>query len=197
MVLQILAIDLGTETLPALALGVERAEPDVMKRLPRRRSEHLLDGATLVRGYAFLGGMSTVIVLAAFFAFLFQHGWHWGQRNTASAAVAAGATTVVFLAIVILQVGNAFACRTERTSAFARGLLSNRFLLVGVLFELLFAAALIYTPPLQRLFGTAALDPRWWLVLAAFIGPVFAVEEIRKLLLRRRSRDQEEAGSLP
>jgi len=197
MVLQILAIDLGTETLPALALGVERAEPDVMKRLPRRRSEHLLDSATLVRGYAFLGGMSTVIVLAAFFAFLFQHGWHWGQRNTASATVAAGATTVVFLAIVILQVGNAFACRTERTSAFARGLLSNRFLLLGVLFELLFAAALIYTPPFQRLFGTAALDPRWWLVLAAFIGPVFAVEEIRKLLLRRRSRDQDEAGSLP
>jgi magnesium-transporting ATPase (P-type) len=114
----------------------------------------------------------------------------WGQRNTASATVSAGATTVVFLAIVILQVGNAFACRTERTSAFARGLLSNRFLLLGVLFELLFAAALIYTPPFQRLFGTAALDPRWWLVLAAFIGPVFAVEEIRKLLLRRRSRDQ-------
>src|SRR5450631_310678 len=110
--------------------------------------------------------------------------------SAASATVSAGATTVVFLAIVILQVGNAFACRTERTSAFARGLLSNRFLLLGVLFELLFAAALIYTPPFQRLFGTAALDPRWWLVLAAFIGPVFAVEAIRKLLLRRRSRDQ-------
>jgi P-type Ca2+ transporter type 2C len=191
-VLQILAIDLGTETLPALALGVERAEPDVMSRPPRRRSEHLLDVATLRRGYVFLGGMSTVVVLTAFFAFLFQHGWHWGDRGAPSAAIGAGASTVVFLGIVILQVGNAFACRTERASAFARGLLSNRFLLLGVVCELLFAAALIYIAPFQALFGTAAIDPRWWLVLAAFIGPVFVAEETRKLLLRRKSHDRGE-----
>jgi Ca2+-transporting ATPase len=189
-VLQILAIDLGTETLPALALGVERAEPDVMSRPPRRRAEHLLDVATLRRGYVFLGGMSTVVVLAAFFAFLLQHGWYWGERNAPNAAIGAGASTVVFLGIVILQVGNAFACRTERASAFARGLLSNRFLLWGVVCELLFAAALIYIAPFQALFGTAAIDPRWWLVLAAFICPVFLAEETRKLLLRRRSHGQ-------
>ena len=191
-VLQILAIDLGTETLPALALGLERAEPDVMSRPPRRRSEHLLDVATLRRGYVFLGGMSTVVVLTAFFAFLFQHGWHWGDHGAPNAAIGAGASTVVFLGIVILQVGNAFACRTERASAFARGLLSNRFLLLGVVCELLFAAALIYIAPFQALFGTAAIDPRWWLVLAAFIGPVFVAEETRKLLLRRKSHDRGE-----
>jgi Ca2+-transporting ATPase len=134
--------------------------------------------------------MSTVVVLAAFFAFLVQHGWHWGERNAPKAAIGAGASTVVFLGIVILQVGNAFACRTERASAFARGLLSNRFLLWGVVCELLFAAALIYIAPFQALFGTAAIDPRWWLVLATFICPVFLAEETRKLLLRRRSHGQ-------
>ena len=78
-VMQILAIDLGTETLPALALGVERAEPDVMSRPPRKRGERLLSGGALVRGYGFLGGMAAAVVLSAFFLFLSSHGWSWGQ----------------------------------------------------------------------------------------------------------------------
>jgi FtsH-binding integral membrane protein len=77
-----------------------------------------------------------------------------------------------------------------QSSTWRGGLLSNRFLLWGVVCELLFAAALIYIAPFQALFGTAAIDPRWWLVLAALICPVFLAEETRKLLLRRRSHGQ-------
>jgi len=77
-VMQILAIDLGTETIPALALGVERPEGDVMKSPPRRRDERLVDKAVLFRGYIFLGILSTVGVLFAYFYVLNKGGWHWG-----------------------------------------------------------------------------------------------------------------------
>jgi magnesium-transporting ATPase (P-type) len=134
--------------------------------------------------------MSTVVVLAAFFAFLFQHGWHWGERNAPKAAIGAGASTVVFLGIVIFQVGKAFACRTERAPAFARGLFSNRFLLWGVVCELLFAAALIYIAPFQRCSAPLPSTPGGGLCSQPFICPVFLAEETRKLLLRRRSHGQ-------
>jgi magnesium-transporting ATPase (P-type) len=184
-VMQILAIDLGTETLPALALGVERAEPDVMSRPPRRRGERLLSSGALLRGYGFLGGMATAVVMTAFFVFLSSHGWSWGQPNAPSHRIGLEATTIVFLGIVLMQVGNAFACRTERVSVFRIGLFGNRLLLWGIAFELAFAAALIYVPPLQRVFGTSAIAARWWIVLAAFAPLIFLAEEARKALVRR------------
>jgi magnesium-transporting ATPase (P-type) len=186
-VMQILAIDLGTETLPALALGVERAEPDVMTRPPRRRDERLLSGGALVCGYLFLGGMTAAVVLSAFFLYLFSTGWSWGQSAAPTEHAHREATTIVFLGIVLLQIGNAFACRTERVSVFRIGLFGNRFLLWGIAFELAFAAALIYLPFLQPLFGTAAVQPEWWLYLLAFVPVVFLAEEARKSIVRRRA----------
>jgi magnesium-transporting ATPase (P-type) len=187
-VMQILAIDLGTETLPALALGVERPEPDVMQRPPRSRNARLLDAASLARGYAFLGLLTSAVVLAAFFLFLQSEGWLWGESQAPTSAIGDQATTVVFLGIVLMQVGNAFACRTERASAFSIGLLSNRFLLWGIAFELVFAAVIIYTPLLQPIFGTGPLDARWWLFLLAFVPVIFGLEEGRKAIVRRRRR---------
>jgi len=185
-VMQILAIDLGTETLPALALGVEHAEPDVMSRPPRRRSERLLSTGALVRGYGFLGLMTSTVVMIAFFAFLMASDWHWGDAEAPTAFAGAQATTIVFLGIVLMQVGNAFACRTERVSVFKIGLFSNRFLLVGIVFEVLFAAALIYVPFLQSVFGTAPIPGhRWWLFIA-FVPVIFLAEEGRKAIVRRR-----------
>jgi len=186
-VMQILAIDLGTETLPALALGVERAEPDVMSRPPRKRTERLLSGGALVRGYGFLGGMAATVVMSAFFLFLTSQGWSWGQSTAPTQHVELQATTIVFLGIVLMQVGNAFACRTERVSVFRIGLFSNRFLLWGIAFELVFAAALIYVPLLQPIFGTAAVGADWWLYLVAFVPVIFVAEEARKAIIRRRA----------
>jgi P-type Ca2+ transporter type 2C len=196
-VMQILAIDLGTETLPALALGVERAEPDVMSRPPRARGERLLSGGALVRGYGFLGGMASVVVMSAFFLFLSSQGWTWGQSTAPTHLAGLQATTIVFLGIVLMQVGNAFACRTERVSVFRIGLFGNRFLLWGIAFELAFAAALIYVPLLQRVFGTAAIGAEWWLVLGAFVPGIFLAEEARKAVIRRRASRRATASGRP
>jgi P-type Ca2+ transporter type 2C len=186
-VMQILAIDLGTETLPALALGIERPEPDVMRRPPRRRTERLLDWPSLARGYGFLGLLSTVVVMFGFFGLLLSAGWSWGQSAAPSALVGAQATTVVFLGIVIMQVANALACRTERASVFGLGLFSNRLLLFGIAFELLLAAALIYTPFLQPVFDTAPLGATWWVVLATVSPLILLAEEARKRYVRRHA----------
>jgi magnesium-transporting ATPase (P-type) len=125
--------------------------------------------------------------LRALFLLLTSQGWTWGETTAPKAWIGAQATTVVFLAIVILQVGNIFACRTERTSAFTLRLISNPFLLWGIAFELVFAAALIYLPVLQPVFGTAALEPVWWLLLGACAPLVFLADEARKLCVRRRA----------
>ncbi len=166
-VLQILAIDLGTETLPALALGREPAEPGLMARRPRRRSEGVVTGRMLLRAWGIMGLLSGILVLGAFFAVLSAAGWHPGADVSAGSPLHHAylqATTASFAAIVFCQLGTAFAARTERVSLRAVGLTTNRLLLGGIAFELAFAAALIYLPPLQTLFGTAAL-PAWVIAL--------------------------------
>ncbi|MCL4395476.1 MAG: cation-transporting P-type ATPase [Chloroflexi bacterium] len=183
--LQILAIDLGTETLPALALGTERPEPDVMKRPPRSRKEAILNAPTLLRGYFFLGILLTIGEMLGYFWQLWRRGWQWGVTGS-NLLFAPGslfqreAATMVFLGIVIMQVANVFACRTERVSVLRVGFFSNRLVFAGIAFELIFAAILIYTPFFQHIFGTAPVGLEAWLVLFAFTPLVFLAEEARK-----------------
>jgi calcium-translocating P-type ATPase len=190
-VLQILAIDLGTETLPALALGREPAEPGLMARPPRSTGESVITKGMLVRAWGFLGGVSAVLVLGGFFMVLLRAGWRPGE------AVAAGslhhhaylqATTMTFAGIVACQVGTAFASRTSWASLREIGLRSNPLLLWGIAFELAFAAAVIYLPPLQSVFGTAALSPVDLVLLAAFPVIVWGADELRRLRQRLAAR---------
>jgi P-type Ca2+ transporter type 2C len=187
--LQILAIDLGTETLPALALGTEKPEPDVMQRPPRRRGEKLLNAPTLFRGYFFLGLLLSVGEMYAYFWQLARTGWHWGVTGNDAPFLIGSlnqreAATMVFLGIVIMQVANVFACRTERVSVFKVGLFSNKLVFAGIAFELIFAAILIYVPFFQKVFGTAPVGLDAWLLLFAFTPLVFVTEEVRKAVGR-------------
>ncbi|MEV0067909.1 MULTISPECIES: cation-transporting P-type ATPase [unclassified Amycolatopsis] len=190
-VLQILAIDLGTETLPALALGREPAEPGLMARPPRRRREGVVTGRMLLRAWGIMGLLSGVLVLAAYFAVLLAADWHPGADVTAGSALHRTylqATTASFAAIVFCQIGTAFASRTEHASLRAVGLTTNRLLLGGIVFEVLFAAALIYVPWLQDVFGTAAL-PAWvYLVLLPMPILVWGADELFRWATRDRRR---------
>ena len=99
------------------------------------------------------------------------------------------ATTASFAAIVACQVGTAFAARTQRSSLRSIGLTSNPLLLAGIAFELVFAAAVIYLPPLQAVFATAAL-PGWVLVLLVPMPLlVWGLDEIYRALRRRHPAD--------
>ncbi len=187
--LQILAIDLGTETLPALALGRDPAEPGIMRRAPRRRDEGLITREMLWRAWGFLGLISAALVLAGFFAVLLEAGWTWGAATAAGTPLHSAyvqATTVLFAGIVSCQVGTAFAARTHDASLRQVGVFGNRLLLWGIAFELLFTAAVIWAPPLQSIFGTAGLAP-WMVAMILPFGPiVWGADELRRRRARRR-----------
>jgi magnesium-transporting ATPase (P-type) len=189
-VLQILAIDLGTETLPALALGREPAEPGLMDRPPRRRSAGVIDRRLLLRAWGVLGVVSAVLAMLAFLAVLWRAGWTPGADVGAGAALHDAyleATTATFAAIVACQLGSAFAARTDRVSLRTAGFATNRLLLVGIAAELLFTAAVVYAPPLQSLLGTAALDLPTLALLATFPPIVWGADELYRWHGRRHA----------
>ncbi len=186
-VLQILAIDLGTETLPALALGREPAEPGLMQRRPRPRGQGVIRPAMLVRAWLLLGGVSAVLVMAGYFSTLRAAGWHPGDPTGAGSPLHHAweqATTMTFLGIVACQIGTAFAARTQTASLRAVGVLTNRLLLAGVAFEIVFAAAVVSLEPLQQLFGTALPPPRQLLLLLPFPLLVWGADEVFRWLRR-------------
>jgi magnesium-transporting ATPase (P-type) len=188
-VMQILAIDLGTETLPALALGREPAEPGLMNRPPRPRSEKVVQGSLLLRAWGFLGAISAVLVMGGFFFTLWRAGWSPGDPTGAGSALHHAylqATTATFAGIVACQIGTAFASRTELASLRTVGLTTNPMLLWGILFEVAFTVLLVVTPGVSGLFGTTTLP---WATVA-FIAPfpvvVWGLDEYRRALHRRR-----------
>jgi calcium-translocating P-type ATPase len=188
-VMQILAIDLGTETLPALALGREPAEPGLMDRPPRRRSDTVVNGPMLARAWGFLGLISAVLVMAGFFAVLLRAGWRPGAPTGTGAALHDAyreATTMTFLGIVACQVGTAFAARTTRVSLRSVGVFSNRLLLWGIAFELAFAALIVGVPALREVFGTRPPEPAMLMMLLVYPPVVWGADELRRAARRRR-----------
>jgi len=196
-VMQILAIDLGTDTLPALALSREPAEPGLMERPPRPRTQGVISAGMLARAWGFLGLISAALVLAGFFLTLGHAGWHPNAPTDAGSPLNHAyrqATTVAWLGIVACQIGTAFAVRTDHASLRSVGIFSNPALLGGIAFALAFATALIYTPALQGFFGTAALTPAQLATVAPFPFIVWGSDELRRLLLRRRAARHAPAG---
>jgi magnesium-transporting ATPase (P-type) len=186
--LQILAIDLGTETLPALALGREPAEPGLMDQPPRSRKTGLLTKAMLIRAWLWLGLLEAALVAGGFFFVLLRAGWSPGDATGPGTPLHHTyliATTMSFAGITACQVGTAFASRTSRASLREIGFFTNPLLLGGIAFELVFAAALIYLPPLQSIFHTAALGLPEIALLASFPVIVWGSDELRRARRRR------------
>ena len=195
-VMQILAIDLGTETIPALALGAEPPEAGIMRKralktsvtdghvMPEKKS--IIDMRLVARGYIFLGLISAIGVLFVYFYVLFQGGWQWGLALPVDDPLTRKASTATFLGIVMLQIGNVFACRSSRDSVFKLGLFSNGLVLIGVIAEVILAAFIIYHPIGNRIFSTAPLGFDVWLILVPFSIGLLAAEELRKVYVRRK-----------
>ncbi len=189
-VLQILAIDLGTDILPALALSREPAEPGLMDRPPRPRKQGIIQGAMLLRAWAFLGAISAVLVMGGFLLVLHQAGWHPGDPTGVGAPLHRSyqhATTVAWLGIVACQIGTAFAARTEHASLRAIGVFSNPALLGGIGVGIVFALTLVYAPFLHPIFGTAALPLNQLVLVVPFPFIVWGADELRRLWRRRRA----------
>lgn len=184
-VIQILAVDLGTDMLPALGLGAEKPQPDIMKEPPRARTDRLLNWPLLTRAYLFLGLMQATAAMCAYGFVLHSGGWRYGEKLAAQDPLYLQATTACLSAIIIMQVANVFLCRSERKSIFAQGLFSNRLILSGIALEIILILLIDYTPWGNDLFGTAPIAAQVWLFIIPFALGMTALEETRKAILRR------------
>jgi calcium-translocating P-type ATPase len=187
-VMQILAVDLGTDMVPALGLGAESPDSQVMRRPPRRRHDRLLTPGLLVRAYLFLGSLEAAAAMAAFFFVLVAAGWQLGQELSPSHLLYRQATTACLTAIVLMQVVNVHLCRSSRSSIASRSVLDNPLITLGIVVEVALIFAIDYTAPGNAMFGTAPIGYEAWLVVLPFAVTMLVLDEARKALVRRRER---------
>jgi P-type Ca2+ transporter type 2C len=202
---QILAIDLGTDMLPALALGMEKPEPDVMNHPPRPRNQPLIDSGLLWRSFGWLGLIEAALCFAGFLSvfILTGHLDEIGLSYLGALNIPAGlqfslplrdaillASTVYYAGVVTSQVGNVLACRSERMRSSALGWLSNKYLWLGIFIELVGIVVVIHVDFFARIFDHVSL-PAWvWIVLSLNALILYSAEWMRKLINRgiRKSR---------
>jgi magnesium-transporting ATPase (P-type) len=184
-VLQVLALDIGTDILPAIALGVEPASPQILLKPPTGR--HLLDRSVLLRAFGMLGPVESLVEICAFLAAFAGFGWSLGAPFPKGHAllVASGAA---FTAVVLGQFANAFACRSATRWPGALGWSTNRHLLAAVGFELMMLLGFLFISPLARLLGQAP-PGSWGLAVALLAFPVVLLADvIQKGWTARRAR---------
>lgn len=182
----ILAIDLGTDMLPAIALGVENGEEGIMKRPPRARDEKLLTPQVLLTAYGLKGPIEALAGFFCYFAVLFEGGWNFGEQLANNNSLYMQAITAFFSAVIICQIANVFASRTRFQSVFTMGLFSNRMILLGIASELLILAFIIWNPFANLISNTSPPDLRYLLLAVPFAVFLLGIDELRKYLLRRK-----------
>jgi Ca2+-transporting ATPase len=196
VIMQVLAIDLGTDMVPALALGAEAAEMGMMEQPSRRKHQPLMDTGLLCRAFLWLGIIEAVLGMVAFFWVWYSQGYDLValQAVTASllshsapaslVAIYAQSTTLTLAAIVAGPSANVLACRSETGSIGRLGLFSNPLIWGGILFEWILIAAIVSLPPLQSIFFTAPLKPGQWAILLLCPPILLGLEEGRKAIAR-------------
>jgi len=183
LVVQVLAIDLGMDVFPSLALIMEPPEPNIMRRPPRRLDSRLIGSNTLLRSLyvGIIIGMGCLVW--ALHTWMIG-GWSFGQAIVADPIVYAKGTTVVLVGIMAGQLGNFLSARTSSESAFRLNPLRNRWLFAGILAQVGILVTIVYVPFLQPLFRTAPLSLMDWVILYSLAPLVLLIEEIRKALAR-------------
>jgi len=207
-VAQILAIDLGTDLLPALALGTEQPEHETMQGAPPKRGQPLINNRLIGRAL-WLGGLETLLCYAGYFlvreladpstpiSFLIP-GW---LDRTAFIALSPEqvdqmASTVFFVGVIMAQVGSAIASRSERIGVRRLGFFRNGFLWAGILCEIGVALALIYVKPLAILFGHAPFAPPLWALLGSFAFVMYGLDRVRKMIFQGRQHAADSEGNM-
>ena len=204
---QILAIDMGTDILPALALGSEKPEPGIMTYPPRASSQLLLDRGLLKRSFLWLGLLEAGLCYMGFLStYLFSgnvsllnlsflNAIHWPHLLVISGDVDAVARTVFLAGVVTVQIGNAFACRTSKAHTTQMGWGSNKTLLGGIILSLLLIAGLVYVPPLAKAFDNQIFPFILWPAILLYALVLYTMEWFRKRLIRWTEKNQENRPS--
>jgi P-type Ca2+ transporter type 2C len=181
--LQILWINLTTDGLPALALGVDPQDPDIMNRPPRSPEERVFNRPVNV----LLGAISVYLTLVLIPLFIYYFYWNPAGEGS-SEAILMRAQTMVFVTLVLMELVNAFNCRSEHHSLFTVGLFANRFLWVAVVISLVMMLGVVQWEPGARLFHTTPLNPQEWLLASGLSLTMIPVVEAAKWWIRRGAR---------
>lgn len=182
-VLQILALDIGTDTLSAVALGAELPSENALMTRPARG--RMLNAPVAKRAFALMGPVEAFMGMTAFVVSLMASGWHPGESfpKGAALATASGAT---FAAVVIGQTANGFACRSTTRWPGSLGWFSNRLLVRGASIELAITAGFLFVPPIARVLGHSPPSLAGWVVALAAGPAVILTDAAYKAVLRRR-----------
>ncbi|HEU4915092.1 MAG TPA: cation-transporting P-type ATPase [Acidimicrobiia bacterium] len=179
-VLQILALDLGTDTMSATALGAEPSHRDVSEQPPSRG--RLLDRKVAFRAFGLLGPVEAAAEMAAFFAVFLAAGWRPGESFPESAL--ASASGAAFATVVLAQTANAFACRSTTRPAWRLPFLSNKLLIGAALIELAIAAAFLFVPAVAEVLGHVSPPGAGWVIALASIPLLLGADAMHKALRR-------------
>jgi Ca2+-transporting ATPase len=172
--IHLLWLNLVTDGAPALALGLEQGEADVMSRPPRPRSEPVINREMLI-GIGLQGVVMTAAVLAAFLYGLYAHPDNLSE-----------AQTIAFITLVLSELLRAFTSRSERLSLFSIGVFSNPWMLLAAGSSLALLLGVIYIPFFDPIFNTAMPAARDWLVIAPCMLAAPMAAECLKWVFRRR-----------
>jgi len=193
--IQLLWLNLITDGAPALALAVEKGDPDIMHQKPRAKNEPIVNRSMLV-GLIVQTFAQTGAVLSAFalgllwhleagaavsgnpLVYILQHDWRDVDVQTAE--------TMAFATLSLCELFRAYTVRSERASLFSIGIFSNRYMQYAVGLSIVLLLLVVNVPFLQPIFNTHAPSLReWGVVIGLALIPAVA-EEITKIFLRRR-----------
>ncbi|MET1086529.1 MAG: cation-transporting P-type ATPase [Arthrobacter sp.] len=186
-VLQILFLDIGTDLLPALALGSEKPGKRVLQRPPERR--HLMDGALMQRVFGVLGPVEALCEMAAFTLVLWLAGWRPGGPFP-EAGILAAASGAAFASVVLAQLANAFACRSETVPPWKLGWGTNLLLLWAVGVELALLAVFLLLEPVAGMLGQAPPPAAGLLAAVLAMPALLAADYLYKVLKHSASGRQ-------
>jgi magnesium-transporting ATPase (P-type) len=190
-VLQILALDIGTDTLSAVALGAEPPARHLLKGPPV--SGRLLNGTVLRRAFGVLGPSVAVFTMVAFVAAYVAAGWRPGEPFR-TGDVALAASGAAFMTVVLAQTANAFACRSSTRWPGALGWTTNRLLLPAAGIEVVFSLVAVFVVPFALLLGQAAPPAIGWVVALASMPLLLLVDALDKARRRRSIAGDEQPG---
>jgi calcium-translocating P-type ATPase len=182
--IQVLFVDMGTDSLPALGLGIEAPHPQTMRLPPREQDERLVNLPLGLRAYLYLGPIEAAIAMGAFFFVLLGAGWRYGSALPPSDPLYLQATTACLAAIVTMQVVNVFLCRSSVRSVFSMRFFDNRLIVAGIALEFVLLSIAVYAPWGQAILGTAVVPLNVWLFLLPCAVAMTSLEEFRKRVVR-------------
>ncbi|MGD2143287.1 MAG: cation-translocating P-type ATPase [Anaerolineae bacterium] len=174
--IQLLWLNLLTDGAPALALGLEKGDPDIMDRPPRPVREPIIN-RLMTTGITVQTVAITAVVLTAFYI-----GKTWSAGNPLLGK------TMAFVTLSASELVRAYTARSERVSLFRLGLFSNRYMQYAVLLSIGLLLVVIYVPFLQPIFDTVPLGAREWLVMLPLLTVPSIAAEVTKLVVRARAQ---------